>query len=124
MKTGIKLVVAGLMVYACLNIAYAWMQYFKFKDGVREASQTGFALTVDELHNRVLELAEKNSVPLAVDGFTVRRDDQRHTYIDGSYTKDISLLPIHAYPWTFTFHTDTMTVAPPKLNDFVPPTTK
>ena len=124
MKAIIKLSIAGLMVYACLNIAYAWMQYFKFKDGVRETSLFGSELPVDELHNRVLELAEKNSVPLAVDGFTVHRDDQRHTYIDGSYTKDISLLPIRAFPWTFTFHTDTMTLTPPKLNDFVPPPTK
>ena len=121
MKGAIKLAVTALLAYACLNIAYAWMQYFKFKDGVREASQTGFELSIEDLYNRVLEIAEKNSVPLAQDGFTVRRDDKRHTFIDGSYTKDVSLLPIHAYPWTFTFHTDTMTVTPPKLNDFIPP---
>ena len=117
----IKLVIAGLLIYACANTAYAWMQYFKFRDAVREASQTGFELTVEDLHNRVLELAEKNSVPLAQDGFTVRRDDKKHTFIDGSYTKDISLLPIHTFPWTFSFQTDTMTVTPPKLNDYVPP---
>ena len=121
MKAIIKLSVAGLLVYACLNVAYAWMQYFKFKDGVREASQTGFELTVEDLHNRVLEIADKNSVPLAQDAFTVRRDDKTHTFIDGSYTKDISLLPIRSFPWLFTFHTDTMTIAPPKLNEYVPP---
>ena len=121
MKAIIKLVVAGLLVYACVNIAYAWMQYSKFKDGVRDASLAGVELTVEDLHDRVLEIAEKTSVPLAQDGFTVRRDDKKHTVIDGAYSKDISLLPIHAYPWTFSFHTETVSVAPPKLNDFVPP---
>jgi hypothetical protein len=116
MKTILKLAVFGLLVYACVNIAYAWMQYFEFKDGVRQASQTGFSLSDDELHNRVLEIAEQNSIPLAQDGFSVRRDDKIHTLIDGSYTKEISLLPIRAFPWTFTFHTDTMSVTPPKLH--------
>ena len=121
MKAIIKLVIAGLLVYACLNVAYAWMQYFKFKDGVREASQTGIELTIEDLRNRVLEIADKNSVPLAQDGFTVRRDDKKRTFIDGSYTKEISLLPIQAFPWEFTFHSETVTITPPKLNEFVPP---
>ena len=115
MKTILKLAVFGLTVYACVNIAFAWLQYFQFKDGVRQASQTGFSLTAAELHQRVLEIAEQNSIPLAQDGFSVHRDDKTHTLIDGSYTKEISLLPIRAFPWTFTFHTDTMTVAPPNL---------
>ena len=121
MKAIVKLAITALLVYACLNIAFAWLQYFKFKDGVREVSLLGSDLSVDDLHNRVLEIAEKNSVPLAQDDFTVQRDDRRHTVIEGTYTKDISLLPIHAFPWTFTFHTETTTVTPPKLNEFVPP---
>lgn len=120
MKTILKLAVAGLLVYAGWNIAHAWMSYFKFKDEVTAAAQTGFELSIEELHNRVLEIAVKHEVPVAADGFTIRRDDKRHTFIDGSYADQVTLLPGFAYPWTFTWHSDTFVATPPTLKELVP----
>src|SRR5262245_52040764 len=119
MKAIIKLVVTALIAYAGWNGAQAWMRYFKFKDAVTAASQSGFELTIEDLHDKVLAIAGNHSVPIGEDGFTIRRDDKRHTFIDGSYTQPINVFPGYSMPWVFTFHTDTFTVKPVKLNDFV-----
>jgi hypothetical protein len=108
MKTILKLIVVGLLANAGFHTSMAWLSYYRFKDAVTQTSQFGDRRSIDEIHDKVMEHASEFSLPVQPDGFTVRRDDaHEHTYIDGSYTQSIDLLPGYRYPWTFTFHVDT-----------------
>ena len=41
------------------------------------------------------------------DAVTVRRENE-HTYVDGSYQRQLEILPGYRYPWVFTLHVNTM----------------
>jgi hypothetical protein len=108
MKSLLSLAIAALVTYAAWNAANAWMTYFRFKDAIAEASQSGGKLTVDQLRDRVLALGMEYSVPVDEDALSVTRDDQtHHTVIDGRYRQPIAILPWYQYPYTFTWHVDT-----------------
>jgi hypothetical protein len=107
MKTILKLIVVALLANAGFHTSLAWIAYFRFKDAV---TQFGGRRSIQQIHDKVMEHASAFSVPLHEDGFTVRRDEGQHTYIDGTYTQAIDLLPGKTYPWTFTFHVDTFVV--------------
>src|SRR5512142_456094 len=98
MKALIKLVIAGFVTYAAWNGANAWLTYFKFRDAVSEITQYGGALSEDQVREKVLEAASQHSIPLDENTLTVRRDERQHTFVDGSYTQPINVLPWYAYP--------------------------
>jgi hypothetical protein len=106
-RTVLKLVVVALLANAGWHMSQAWLAYFKFKDAVTSTSLYGGDRSIQQIHDRVMELASEYSVPVPEDGFTVRRDEKHHTFIDGSYTQQIELLPGRSYPWTFSVHIDT-----------------
>lgn len=110
MKQLIKLALAALITYAAWNAGNAWLTYVKFRDDVTQLTQYGGKLSDEELHGRILEVANQRSVPLTDDAFTIRRDERQHTYVDGRYTQSVNVLPWYAYPYTFEFHTDTFTL--------------
>lgn len=120
MKAIVKLALAALVTYAAWNAANAWLTYFKFKDGVTQASQFGAGLSEDELRAKILAVAEEHSIPITEDSFTIRRDSRKHTLIDGRYTQSINVLPWYAYPYTFEWHVDTFVITPAR-SDGLPP---
>ena len=118
MKTILKLIVTAIIANAGWHVADAWLNYFKFKDAVTQASQFGGGMSMGQLHGRVMELAAQYSVPIADENVTIRRDDrvEQHTFIDGTYEQPLELFPRVTYPWTFQLHVDTFTTAPAKLD--------
>jgi hypothetical protein len=110
MKTILKLIVVALLAYAGFHASLAWISYFRFKDAVTQTAQFGGRRSIEQIRDKVMEHASEFSLPIREDSFTVRRDDYQHTYIDGSYTQSIELLPGYRYPWTFTWHVDTFLV--------------
>jgi hypothetical protein len=116
MKQLVKLAIAALITYAAWNGGNAWLTYFRFRDAVSEASQFGASLSDDQLRAKVLQLAAEHSIDLSDGAVTVRRDSERqHTYIDGSYMQTINVLPWYSRPFTFTWHTDTLSLTSPKV---------
>lgn len=109
MKTLLKLALAALIANAAWKVGSAYLSFYKFKDAVAETTQFDSERTDDQLHQRILDLASQYSVPIAGDGFTIKRSDY-HTIVDGSYTQKIEIVPGYPYPWAFTFHTDTFVV--------------
>jgi hypothetical protein len=70
--------------------------------------------TDGQLHARVLELAAEYGVPLAADGFSIRREE-RHIYVEGSYVRVVPLAPRVEYPWRFQWEIDAYIIDPPKV---------
>jgi hypothetical protein len=106
-KIIIKLVIAALIANAAWHVGSAYITFYKFQDAAVEIAEFGSQKSVDELHQKVLELAAQYDVPVAENAVTVRREND-HTYIDGSYDRPLELAPGYRYPWVFKFHVDTM----------------
>jgi hypothetical protein len=120
MKIILKLAIVAVIANATWHAFVPYSAYFKFKDAVESASQYGYDKPDDDLRAKIIELATQHDVPLTREGFTLKRDE-KHTIIDGSYTQQIELFPGFQYPYTFSWHIDTVTVKPPKLDDLLAP---
>ena len=114
-KLLLKLAIVAVIANAAWHAFVPYSAHFKFKDAVESASQFGADKSEDELRAKVLEIAAQYDVPLTAESFTLRRE-QVHTIIDGSYTQPIEIVPGFVYRYTFTWHTDTMSEKPPKLD--------
>ena len=114
MKLIVKLLIVALLANAVWHIMAAYSAHYRFKDSVEESAQYGFELSEDQLRQRVKELMVQFDIPADVDSFTLRRED-KHTIIDGAYTRTIDLVPGFSRPWPFSWHVDTFTFPPVKV---------
>lgn len=110
-KLIIKLAIVALVANAAWHTMVAYASHYKFKDAVQQATQFGNDKTIDQLKTRILALASDYDLPIGEDDLTIRREEL-HTFVDGSYTKSIELLPGYSQSWTFEIHTDTFSEAP------------
>ena len=113
LKLLIKLALAALVANAAYRLGTAYLSYYRFTDAVAQTALFGTDRSRAQLHRRVIELASQYDVPLAEDGFTIRRDEN-HTIVDGGYTQPVDLLPGYQYRWPFTVHVDVFTLRTPK----------
>ena len=109
MKVLLKLVVVALLANATWHLWGVYSAHFKFKDAVQSMTQFNSSKSDAELRSRILELAAQYDVPVTDENFTVRREDN-HTITDGSYKRQVELLPGFAYPFSFNWHIDTFTL--------------
>jgi hypothetical protein len=92
------------------------VSFYRFKDAVDEMALHSKGKSVEEMKDKVLDLAASYEEPLDADALSVRRDDP-HLFIDGSYKKQVLLAPGFEYAWPFTLHVDEMVIASVKIGD-------
>jgi len=107
-KIVIKLAVAALVANAAFHLMTAYVAYYKFTDAVQQTTQYSSDKSLDQLRTRIAEIAAEHDVPVGQDDFTLTREE-RHTVVDGSYTRIVDFAPGYSRPWRFAFHTDTYT---------------
>jgi hypothetical protein len=112
----LKLTLAGLIAHAAWQLGSAYVTFYRFREAVTEASRFGAATPEDALRRRVLELAAQFDVPVGDNDFSLRREGA-HTYIDGSYSQPIELVPGYPHQWSFTWTSDTLAATP---SEFAP----
>jgi hypothetical protein len=112
-KLIIKLALAALLTNAIWRVGSAYVTFYRFKDAVTQTAQFGSERSIAEIQQRVMALASRHDIPLDEDEVSVRRDEGNHTYIDGSYTQPLDLLPGYRYPWQFALHVDVFTIGAP-----------
>ena len=123
MKLLIKLAITALLANAAFRVGTEYLVHYKFRDSVREAAMFR-ARNDEELGQRVMETAAIYNLPLAPDGFTIRRDG-REAVVRGSYTKQIEMVPGFPYAWKFDFEIQAFTNNIPPLPGAPPrPTTQ
>lgn len=101
MKLIIKLAILAVIVNAIFRVGSEYVAHYQFRDTIREAAMFR-ARTDDELGQTVMETATAYDIPLAADGFTMRRDGREAT-VEGSYTKSIEIFPGYKRDWKFPF---------------------
>jgi hypothetical protein len=120
LKAVIKLAIVALVANAIWRIGSAYMSFYRFKDAVDEMALHSTGKTVEELKDRVLELAAAYDEPIDADAVSVRRDEP-HLVVEGSYKKRVLLAPGFEYSWPFTLNVDEMVVTPARLGDLAHP---
>jgi hypothetical protein len=113
LKFIVKLLIAALIANAAWHVMSAYASFWKFKDAVAQTTQFGNDKSVTMLKNRILQLATDYDLPVDDNSFTVTRSrESLHTVVEGSYTREIELVPGYSRPWPFPFHIDTFSDAP------------
>jgi hypothetical protein len=106
----IKVLIAALIANAAWRIGSAYSSFYRFKDAVTESAQFSANQSVDRLRQRVLELAAQYDLPITEDNVAVRRESI-HTYVSGSYIKQVEVVPGYRYAWPFSWSVETMYMA-------------
>jgi hypothetical protein len=120
-KTIVKLALVVVIANGIWHVASAYTSYYKFKDAVADvAIRSSKGMTDDQLKEKVMDLAAEYDEPVAADAIAVRRDE-RHTYIDASYLKPVSVLPGYNYQWPFSLNVDALVISPVKPGDLANP---
>ena len=81
-----------------------------------QASLAAVWKELDEMKDKVLDLAASYEEPLDADALSVRLDEP-HLIIEGAYKKKVLLAPGVEYAWPFTLHVDEMLLTPVKPGD-------
>jgi len=115
-KLIIKLAIVALLANAIWRTGSAYTSYYRFKDSVSDLALHSKGKTIEEIKEKVVELAATYDEPIDPEAITVRRDEP-HTIIEGSYKKPVLLAPGFEYAIPFTLNVDEMVVVPAKLGD-------
>jgi hypothetical protein len=100
LKKIISLAIFLALAYATFNIGAAWLRYQQFKDAVRETALFAGDKTNEVLKARVMELAQRDNVPLEPEYVHIERLADRVT-ISASYVEVIKVLPGYERQWQF-----------------------
>jgi hypothetical protein len=119
-KTIIKLAIVALLANAVWRIGSAYVSFYRFKDSVSELALHSKGKSIDELKNKVVELAGSYDEPLDADAVSVRREDT-HLIVEGSYKKRVLLAPGYEYAWPFTLNVDQMVLSARSISDLSNP---
>ena len=96
----VKLAIFLLIANALYRVAPPSVHYYQFKDAVQELALFLQKSPDAELIDRVMALAEENSIPLERDYVQVRRAGNQ-LIIDASYIESMQVLPGYTYDHQF-----------------------
>ena len=114
MKLLIRLLIVAVIANATWRIGSAYLTYYRFKDAVRQTTQFRGKLTDEQVHSRLLELADEYGVPVTDETLTITVRDN-HTIVEGSYNQPIDIVPTYRYDWPFKFYVDTFVTDPANI---------
>jgi hypothetical protein len=106
-KAIVKLVIVVIVANACWRVGTAYVMHYKFTDSVQQTTLFRGKRTDEVLRQRVFELASDYDIPVTDEDVSLRTEDH-HTIVEGSYRREIELLPGFKYPWPFSFYIDTL----------------
>jgi len=99
-KKLISLAIFLALAYATFNVGAVYVRYQQFKDAVHETALFAGNKTDDQLKARVVELAQRDNVPLDPEYVHIERVADRVT-ITASYVEIIKVLPGYERQWQF-----------------------
>lgn len=101
LRTGIKLLIAALVLHAAYRVGTAYWHHYQFEDAVQRMAQFAErAVTVEDIRQGVLELATAQEIPLDPGALSITREPRR-IQVEAGYTRELEVLPGYRYPWQF-----------------------
>lgn len=106
MATFIKLLVAAVLLNACVQAGRSSWTFYNFQDSVQQATLFSGRETPEQLKARVVALAGEQMVPLDLETVSVTFQATQ-ARVKGSYTDDVKWLPGGSpYKWTHELNLD------------------
>jgi len=109
MKFILKLLIVALIANATWRVGSAYLNYYKFKDAVRETTQHRGTKSDEQIHDKVFELVNEYDIPVTDQTLTITTRDN-HTIVEGAYTRTLEIVPTFKYDWPFKVYVDTFVV--------------
>jgi hypothetical protein len=109
MKFIFKLLIVALIANATWRVGSAYLNYYKFKDAVRETTQHRGTKSDEQIHDKVFELVNEYDIPVTDQTLTITTRDN-HTIVEGSYIRTLEIVPTFKYNWPFKVYVDTFVV--------------
>jgi hypothetical protein len=109
-KTILSLVVAALVVNACVRAGDSAWRNYQLTDAVEQAARYGNMKTTSLLRKRVIDLAREHDIALTDDDVVVEKRGQQ-TYVSIAYTESIPLVPrfyTHDQDYDITFSVEAL----------------
>jgi hypothetical protein len=110
MKTILKLILVVLILNAAYRVGSAYWTHYKFQDSIQQMAQFSEHAAPEELRTKILELAGTQDVPIDPDKLTVTRGNRRID-VDGSYFRDLEIVPRFKRRWDFTIRVTVLTLS-------------
>ena len=96
----IRLVIAGLLLFASYRIGQVYVAHYAFTDEVAQIAERGVRTDDAEVRGAVVEAATRLRIPLDPDRVNVRLLGE-HVYVDLRYSRAVEILPGFRRPWNF-----------------------
>jgi hypothetical protein len=109
MRTIVKLAIIGVILHGAYRIGAAYWDHYAFEDAARDAAQFSAAATERDIAQRVVAIAAEHDIAIDPESVAIDKIPRRIT-IDGSYSRDIEVLPRYQRPWDFSFHVVVLTL--------------
>jgi hypothetical protein len=110
MKTVIKLIVVLLILNASYRVGSAYWTHYQLQDSIQQMAQFSEHAAPEELKTKILEQAAALAVPIDAENLTVVRGNRRID-VDGTYFRDIEIVPRFKRHWDFTIHVTVVTLS-------------
>ncbi len=110
MKTVIKLIIVALVLNAAYRVGSAYWTHYQFQDSIQQMAQFSEHAAPEDLRTKILEMAGTLGVPIEPDNLTITRGNRRID-IDGSYFRDLEIVPRFKRRWDFTIHVAVLTLS-------------
>jgi hypothetical protein len=103
MKTFFKLLVAVVVINACVRGGTAALHYYQLKDTAQQAVLFGADVDTADIQDVILQRARALNLPVDVEDVQVNRQGG-HTWAETSYRQPIEFFPNQTYPinWSFS----------------------
>ena len=104
------LIIVALVLNAAYRVGSAYWTHYQFQDSIQQMAQFSEHAAPEDLRTKILEMAGTLGVPIEPDNLTVTRGNRRID-IDGSYFRDLEVVPRFKRRWDFTIHVTVLTLS-------------
>jgi hypothetical protein len=105
----IKLLLVALVLNATYRVGSAYWDHYQFEDAVQQAAQFSERAPAEAIKQQVVHLAAERELPLGPDDIQVAKT-QRRTTVEGTYARDIEVVPRYIRRWVFNVHVTVFSV--------------
>lgn len=102
MKTLLKLIVAGVVVFGAYRAGMAEYRFSQLKDSTHSLLVLGTETPIEDLRQQILKRAGDLSLPVPPENVEVTREGVRTT-ARVSYHQEVEIFPGFTYPRDFSF---------------------
>jgi hypothetical protein len=110
MKTVIKFVILGVVLYAVGQAALVAGSYYRFRATAQQLITFGLQVSTTDLHNQILFTGLEFKLPLTSEDISVERQGPR-TVASARYVQDYEYFPNNFYPVELSFRVEAFAIA-------------